>query len=679
MITLYNLAAYSAQVLLLIAAGGSLMALLKIENPRVRLTSYQGLLAICVLLPFLEPWRQAAARASILISQGPAFAAGSGAAHGIALPSWQQSILYIASAGIALRLFWILAGFWRLAAYRRRARPEPLAHLALQERLAVQPEIYISDDVSGPVTFGWLRPTILVPPNWRDNEAVACHELLHVRRRDWLFTVTEQLMLCALWFHPGVWWLVGQIQLAREETVDRETVRILESREEYLDTLLRIAAVRAGMDLQPGTLFLKRRHLRKRVASLMREVSMTKFRMSLSSAALAATVIAVGWMATRALPLMAAPQDFAAMDAPGVQVDTGGLKLLHRTGVDYPREANGVTGIVTADLTLNDKGEVTDARVTSGPEELRSAVLASVLHWHFATDSAAPATAQVTVRFTGTPPPASQPAMPNMVVKTLPGGKSATLTRIDLSDVPDTLRDQIAKALPIHIGDEVTRADLDNAMAAIRGVDEHLRVTFFPAGEGKLALRIGAGPLAASTQPGMNQSGTLTKIDVSSLPQALQDRVMQAIPIHEGQNVTMSDFDSTMAALRGIDEHLRFLFSPAGEGKLAAKIFIPGEAAGEAPKRIRVGGNVQRTNLIEQQMPVYPAQAKAARIQGQVRFMVTIGKDGHVENIELVSGPPELVQAAQSAVKNWVYRPTLLNGNPVEVVTTVDVNFTLSQ
>ncbi|MGH9613453.1 MAG: hypothetical protein ACRD4P_10270, partial [Bryobacteraceae bacterium] len=152
MITLYNLAAYSGQVLLLIAAGGALMALLKIENPRVRLTSYQGLLAICVLLPFLEPWRQAAANVSIGISQGAAFATGAAGARGIVLPSWRQSILYIAGAGIALRLLWILAGFWRLAAYRRRARPEPLAHLALQERLAVQPEIYISDDVSGPVT-----------------------------------------------------------------------------------------------------------------------------------------------------------------------------------------------------------------------------------------------------------------------------------------------------------------------------------------------------------------------------------------------------------------------------------------------------------------------------------------------------------------------------------------------
>ena len=58
---------------------------------------------------------------------------------------------------------------------------------------------------------------------------------------------------------------------------------------------------------------------------------------------------------------------------------------------------------------------------------------------------------------------------------------------------------------------------------------------------------------------------------------------------------------------------------------------------------------------------------------------MTIGKDGRVQNMTLVSGDPVLAQAAKDAVQQWVYRPTLLNGNPVEVVTTVDVNFTLTQ
>ena len=97
------------------------------------------------------------------------------------------------------------------------------------------------------------------------------------------------------------------------------------------------------------------------------------------------------------------------------------------------------------------------------------------------------------------------------------------------------------------------------------------------------------------------------------------------------------------------------------------------------PQRIRVGGNVQQALLIKQPKPVYPPLAKQARIQGTVRLNAIIGKDGTIQNLTVASGHPLLVPAAMEAVKQWVYKPTLLNGEPVEVVTQIDVNFTLSQ
>jgi TonB family protein len=103
-----------------------------------------------------------------------------------------------------------------------------------------------------------------------------------------------------------------------------------------------------------------------------------------------------------------------------------------------------------------------------------------------------------------------------------------------------------------------------------------------------------------------------------------------------------------------------------------------GGGGSRTPMRVRVGGNVQAANIIQKVAPVYPELAKQARISGQVRFTVIIGKDGTVLNIQLVSGHPLLVAAARDAVKDWIYKPTLLNGNPVEVITQVDVNFTLS-
>ena len=99
----------------------------------------------------------------------------------------------------------------------------------------------------------------------------------------------------------------------------------------------------------------------------------------------------------------------------------------------------------------------------------------------------------------------------------------------------------------------------------------------------------------------------------------------------------------------------------------------------EAPKRIRVGGQVQSAMAISRPNPIYPPLAKQARIQGTVRLEAEISKQGTIEALKVISGHPLLVQAALDAVKQWRYKPTILNNEPVAVATTIDVNFTLSQ
>ena len=81
--------------------------------------------------------------------------------------------------------------------------------------------------------------------------------------------------------------------------------------------------------------------------------------------------------------------------------------------------------------------------------------------------------------------------------------------------------------------------------------------------------------------------------------------------------------------------------------------------------------------LAEQPAPVYPPLALEARIQGIVRFNIVVGREGAVQQMTVVSGHPLLVPSASEALRRWRYQPTLLNGEPVEVVTMVDVNFTL--
>jgi TonB family protein len=91
----------------------------------------------------------------------------------------------------------------------------------------------------------------------------------------------------------------------------------------------------------------------------------------------------------------------------------------------------------------------------------------------------------------------------------------------------------------------------------------------------------------------------------------------------------------------------------------------------------RIGGSVMQKRLIRRVEPIYPALGPGARIQGAVRFSATIGTDGRIEKLELLSGHPLLVLAARDAVQQWIFQPTLLNNEPVEVQTEITVNFTL--
>jgi len=95
-------------------------------------------------------------------------------------------------------------------------------------------------------------------------------------------------------------------------------------------------------------------------------------------------------------------------------------------------------------------------------------------------------------------------------------------------------------------------------------------------------------------------------------------------------------------------------------------------------QRVRVGGNVQQAKMIRQIQPVYPQIAKTAHVQGTVILHAIIAKDGTVQELQYISGPALLMRSSMDAVRQWKYQPTLLNGEPVEVDTTISVVFTLS-
>ncbi len=102
-------------------------------------------------------------------------------------------------------------------------------------------------------------------------------------------------------------------------------------------------------------------------------------------------------------------------------------------------------------------------------------------------------------------------------------------------------------------------------------------------------------------------------------------------------------------------------------------------AAAPKPTRITLGGNVVEAKLIHRVIPVYPALARQARIGGPVQLRAVIARNGRIQEISLLTGHPLLVQAAVDAVRQWIYQPTMLNGEPVEVDTVITVTFNLAR
>jgi len=163
---------------------------------------------------------------------------------------------------------------------------------------------------------------------------------------------------------------------------------------------------------------------------------------------------------------------------------------------------------------------------------------------------------------------------------------------------------------------------------------------------------------AASLLKNLNVTvdGPITKISLS-LPEQQLEQIMQAAYANEPHQAI------------GVDPRAR---PPVRAAE-------PPLSGTPTPQRIRVGSNVQKAKLVQHPEPVYPPLAMQARISGVVHLNVIIGKDGTVQKLTVASGHPLLVPAALEAARQWVYQPTLLNGQPVEVVTQIEVEFTLSQ
>lgn len=322
-VTLVNVLSWLAQTTVIIAAGLLVLRAVRIDAPAARYAALRVLLGVCLLLPAIQPrvpmlgtsliLADAAATDLLAGRAGRDVRSTSGGrmplrAHAASLPV--DAVVLLIAAGIIGRLVWIGAGVVRLRALRRAGEIAPPggAHDELQSLIGTRAAIRYVPRLGQPVTFGFRRPVVLLPERLGQlaapiQRAVAAHELWHVRRRDWMWTVAEEALRAALWFHPAVWVLLSRIQAAREEVVDELSVLTIGSRKHYLDALLTFADERP---LFAAAAFARRRHLVRRMLLISKESVMSSRRIIASSLALGAAVVATGWYSALAFPLMQA-------------------------------------------------------------------------------------------------------------------------------------------------------------------------------------------------------------------------------------------------------------------------------------------------------------------------------------------------------------------------------------
>ena len=311
---------------------------------------------------------------------------------------------------------------------------------------------------------------------------------------------------------------------------------------------------------------------------------------------------------------------------------------MHRAPVYYPREAlaKNRKASWSPQVKLDESGNVTDASILSGPDELRKPVLQSLLSWHFTKDAAG-GTRQISITF-------HKPAAPTP--EALAQARENAITRQDITVT--------APSLP-------------------RPAD---------------ATRKSAGP------PPVRQGtpDTIGEITVRGLDIPAEE-LQGKLPIHAGDPWTPENAGKLTEAVRQIDEHLAvstLRVPPAGVAVIispradtptmtsAMAMDQPSSSPPPVPGVINVGGRVQAHKLISNPQPVYPTIARQARISGTVELQAVIGPDGHVLQLTVLSGHPLLRQASLDAVKQWVYEPTLLNSQPDPVATTIDVIYSIS-
>ena len=592
---LQDLVAYCIQAAALVGVGTIMASLLRLRVPKLRLAYWQMLLAVCVLLPLLQPWRPEVIKTNGVVLANITFVPESAQPPG---PSLAEIVLYVIVAGIVLRALWITLGLGRLWLYRRQAERIEQMPKAIREaqRLAPAcPMFFISRQIQTPATFGFFRPAILFPTRFLEIEpamqkAVALHELLHVERRDWLWNVFEELVLTLLWFHFPLWWVVRRARLSREQVVDAEAVRRSRERRPYLRALLEMAGQPGLAESLPAPLFLHENQLAERVALMIKEVRMSRTRLTASILAAAVTLLIAGASIVWAFPLKAPAQLASTPEASSgagavrtaaansssataamqetdsarrsdqnsyiggkvyeVDRDVHPPEPVYKPNPPYTQQAlkNHVTGWVTLSAVVDAKGKVIAVRETSKPlgQGLDENAMNTVRAWTFkpGTRNGVPVPVRVTIEINFQPgkkdraAAISSTARSNLGAQAKAGGSeveanNSVPAKVDQADIQRQVEEaikkaQVAQANLAKIDQAKIQQEVEQAMKQLQKLDSP---------EMRLQMQRQMEQLQKLNSPEMQRrmaelKKQLAKMNTPEMQQKMQEAIRQAEKIN---------------------------------------------------------------------------------------------------------------------------------------------------
>jgi TonB family protein len=365
---LLNAVAYSVQLAVLVLAAFAISTVLRLRHPLATLRFWQIVFLAAIMLPLLQPRREAAVAA-----WGSSSYISTASVPAVPLAPLGIDLVTIVSlavaTGIAVRLGWLALGFIRLRRIIGNAVPATTLHSitrSLSIALRANATVTLSDDVHTPATIGVRRPLILLPRRILDlspavQRAVIAHELVHVRRRDWLHTLLGELWCALLWFHPAARLLASRLALARETVVDQAALVLTRDRRAYAEALLEFAKPEPHL---PGvTPLIGRRYLSQRISLIAQEDVMSRRRL-LVTFSLAFFVAAAATMsAVSVVPFSArAVQAKVYKPGNGVSLPT----VVKEAKANYTQEAlkRKIQGSVFMAVVVLESGDVGDVRIS---------------------------------------------------------------------------------------------------------------------------------------------------------------------------------------------------------------------------------------------------------------------------------------------------------------------------